>query len=187
MEKTRYDYGMHKYTSPTQDPLHRTLYSPANNLKYKKTSRNTLLPLGPQQSLNSLAPFMTTVDPEVTDLFQRLKYYQEELKKPNVSMAPYLLVQRQAALFTESPSSPLNPLKGLPPNNLNLKAKESMRIFKTLSGDKDQKPPLYNNFFPETGKHLINKGKGHHKNTKSIRPKPKTKIPPLKCFTAPTP
>ncbi|GFS31073.1 hypothetical protein TNIN_308521 [Trichonephila inaurata madagascariensis] len=37
----------------------------------------TLLSIGAQQSLNSLAPFMTADDPEVTDFFQRLKYYQE--------------------------------------------------------------------------------------------------------------
>ncbi|GFY57279.1 hypothetical protein TNIN_313881 [Trichonephila inaurata madagascariensis] len=40
--------------------------------------KSTLLSLGAQQSLNSLAPFMTADDPEVTELFQRLKFYQED-------------------------------------------------------------------------------------------------------------
>ncbi|GFX92003.1 hypothetical protein TNCV_5004671 [Trichonephila clavipes] len=41
----------------------------------------TLLTIGARDSLNSLAPFMTCDDPEVTELFNRHKYYQEELHR----------------------------------------------------------------------------------------------------------
>ncbi|GFW79612.1 hypothetical protein TNCV_1428721 [Trichonephila clavipes] len=43
--------------------------------------RFTLLTIGARDSLNSLAPFMTVDDPEVTELFNRHKFYQEELHR----------------------------------------------------------------------------------------------------------
>ncbi|GFY70285.1 hypothetical protein TNIN_252761 [Trichonephila inaurata madagascariensis] len=59
------------------------LFTPCEQLIQVQTEikKFTLLTIGAQQSLNTLAPFMTPDDPEVTELFQRLKYYQEELKK----------------------------------------------------------------------------------------------------------
>ncbi|GFX21436.1 nucleic-acid-binding protein from transposon X-element [Trichonephila clavipes] len=41
----------------------------------------TLLTIGARDSLNSLAPFMSIDDPEVTELFNRHKFYQEELHR----------------------------------------------------------------------------------------------------------
>ncbi|GFY60787.1 hypothetical protein TNIN_186401 [Trichonephila inaurata madagascariensis] len=50
------------------------LFTPCEQLiqVQNEIKKFTLLTIGAQQSLNSLAPFMTADDPEVTELFQRL-------------------------------------------------------------------------------------------------------------------
>ncbi|GFS46680.1 hypothetical protein TNIN_289461, partial [Trichonephila inaurata madagascariensis] len=88
----------------------------------------TLLSIGAQQSLNSLAPFMTADDPEVTDLFQRLKYYQEEIKRAECEYGTLpSCTTSGCTVHGTPPSSPTKSLKdytALPKLNSN-KRKES--------------------------------------------------------------
>ncbi|GFV33335.1 hypothetical protein TNCV_1498551 [Trichonephila clavipes] len=59
------------------------LFTPCERLiqVQNKIKKFTVLTMGARDSLNSLAPFMTCDDPEVTELFNRHKYYQEELQR----------------------------------------------------------------------------------------------------------
>ncbi|GFS85343.1 PRE_C2HC domain-containing protein [Trichonephila clavipes] len=68
---------------PTSRPTTPDLFTPCQRLIQVQTDikKFSLLVLGAQNSLNSLAPFMSVDDPEVTELFQRHKFYQEELQR----------------------------------------------------------------------------------------------------------
>ncbi|GFS61124.1 uncharacterized protein TNIN_323691 [Trichonephila inaurata madagascariensis] len=114
-------------TSRTSSP---DLFTPCEQLiqVQNEIKKFTLLTLGAQQSLNSLAPFMTTDDPEVSELFQRLKFYEEELRRSECeygTLSP--CTTPGCAVHGTPPSTPSKSLKdypALPKTNSN-KRKES--------------------------------------------------------------
>ncbi|GFY48169.1 hypothetical protein TNIN_106001 [Trichonephila inaurata madagascariensis] len=99
---------------PTSRSSSPDLFTPCEQLIQVQNDikKFTLLSLGAQQSLNSLAPFMTADDPEVTELFHRLKFYQEELKRSECeygTLSPCTTLS--CTVHGTPPSSPTKSLK----------------------------------------------------------------------------
>ncbi|GFS46175.1 hypothetical protein TNIN_133041 [Trichonephila inaurata madagascariensis] len=102
----------------------------------------TLLSIGAQQSLSSMAPFMTADDLEVTELFQRLKFYQEELKRSECeygTLPP--CTTSGCTVHGTPPSSPSKSLKDYP-------ALPKINSNKRKESDDGFIPGLYHGFIP---------------------------------------
>ncbi|GFY50923.1 hypothetical protein TNIN_466431 [Trichonephila inaurata madagascariensis] len=143
-------------TSRTSSP---DLFTPCEQLiqVQNEIKKFTLLTLGAQQSLNSLAPFMTTDDPEVSELFQRLKFYEEELRRSECeygTLSP--CTTPGCAVYGTPPSTPSKSLKDYPalPKTISNKRKESDDGFISPTRRQTIKKPnliTNSNFSLETG------------------------------------
>ncbi|GFY54395.1 hypothetical protein TNIN_203871 [Trichonephila inaurata madagascariensis] len=135
------------------------LFTPCEQLiqVQNEIKKFTLLTIGAQQSLNSLVPFMTADDPEVTELFQRLKFYQEELKKAECEYGTLPTCSTSGCtVHGTPPSSPTKSLKDYPalPKSNPIKRKESNDGFISPTRRQTIKKPnliINNTFSLETG------------------------------------
>ncbi|GFS61920.1 hypothetical protein TNIN_358731, partial [Trichonephila inaurata madagascariensis] len=143
-------------TSRTSSP---DLFTPCEQLiqVQNEIKKFTLLTLGAQQSLNSLAPFMTTDDPEVSELFQRLKFYQDELRRSECeygTLSP--CTTPGCAVHGTPPSTPSKSLKdypALPKINSNKRKESDDGFISPTRRQTIKKPNLItnSNFSLETG------------------------------------
>ncbi|GFS62004.1 hypothetical protein TNIN_322791 [Trichonephila inaurata madagascariensis] len=143
-------------TSRTSSP---DLFTPCEQLiqVQNEIKKFTLLTLGAQQSLNSLAPFMTTDDPEVSELFQRLKFYEEELRRSECeygTLSP--CTTPGCAVHGTPPSTPSKSLKdypALPKTNSNKRKESDDGFISPTRRQTIKKPNLItnSNFSLETG------------------------------------
>ncbi|GFS46254.1 hypothetical protein TNIN_382051 [Trichonephila inaurata madagascariensis] len=105
----------------------------------------------------SLAPFMTADDPEVTELFQRLKYYQEELKRAECEYGTLpTCTTSGCTVHGTPPSSPSKSLKdypALPKPNSNKRKESDDGFISPTRRQTIKKPNLItnNSFSLETG------------------------------------
>ncbi|GFS56502.1 hypothetical protein TNIN_349511 [Trichonephila inaurata madagascariensis] len=150
---------MHQHTLPTSRTSTPDFFTPCEQLIQVQNDikKFTLLSIGVQQSLNSLAPFMTADDPEVTELFQRLKFYQEELKRSECeygTLPP--CTTSGCTVHGTPPSSPSKSLKdypALPKLNSNKRKESDDGFISPTRRQTIKKPNLITNttFSLETG------------------------------------
>ncbi|GFX84729.1 uncharacterized protein TNCV_725361 [Trichonephila clavipes] len=148
------------------------LFTPCERLiqVQNEIKKFTLLTIGARDSLNSLAPFMSVDDPEVTELFNRHKFYQEELQRSECEYGTLPSCSTSGCtVHGTPPASPVKNVKDNPalPNiksNNSNKRKESDDGFISPSRRQTIKRPnliTNSNFTLETGNIFANLNLNH--------------------------